>query len=107
MRSFGHKPLDGEVVEIFSQTLECGAADDGLRDAVFADVGGVGTGSVGAGEVDDGRAKVRGEAQAGVEGAPAFRLGVAVALDVEDVEFGGEGFGEAGAADDEVAGLRA
>jgi len=104
--SFGHEPLDREVVEILAQAVERGAADDGLRDAVIADVGGVGAGGVRAGEVDDGRAKVGGEAETGVEGAFALGLGVAIAFDVEDVELGGESFGEACAAHDEVAGLR-
>jgi hypothetical protein len=105
MRSLGHEPLDGEVVEIFSQTLERGATDDGLRDAMLADVGCIGAGGVGAGEVDDGRTKVGGEAKAGVEGTLALGLGVAIAFDVEDVELGGEGLGEACAAHDEVASL--
>jgi len=103
--SFGHEPLDRKVIQIFSQTMQCRATHDGLRDAVIADIGGIRACSVVAGEVDDGCAKVRSKAQAGVEGALALGLGIAIALDVEDVELGGERFGEASATDDEVAGL--
>ena len=53
VRSLRHELLDSQIVEVFSQTVQCGASDDGLSDALFADVGRGDAGGIGAGEGDD------------------------------------------------------
>ena len=102
----GHEALDGHEVEIFSQAMECGASEDGLRDAVFGDVGGGGRGDVFCGEMDDLRTQILRELDAGFECSLAFGRIFLRALDMDNVEFAAKAFGEACAAGDKVASLR-
>jgi hypothetical protein len=104
---FRHEALDGEEIEIFFETVKGGAAKEGLGDALLGNVGGGGRGDALAGEMHDVGAEVFGEFEAGFEGALALGGLVFAILDVEDVEFAAEAFGETGAAGDEVAGLGA
>ena len=107
VRGLRHEALDGEEVEVLAKAVECGAAEERLRDALLGDVGGGGRRDALAGEMDDVGSEVFGELDAGFEGALALWRVVLWILDVEDVELAVEAFGETGAAGDEVAGLGA
>lgn len=103
----GHEALDGEEVDVFSQAGECGPAEDGLGNAVFGDEAGGSGGDVLTLQGDDLRAEVGSELDVGFEGALAFGIDIARRFDVDDVELGVDGVGEAGAAGDESAGAGA
>ena len=105
VRGFGHKLLNGEIVKVFAQAVQSRSADNGLGDALLANIGRGDASRVASCEVHDRGTEVFCELQAGFEGALTLRDGVAVTGYVKDVELGGESFGEAGAACDEIAGL--
>jgi hypothetical protein len=105
VRGFRHELLDRQVIQVLAQTMQSGPSDDGLRDPVLTNIGRRRTGSVASREIHDGRTEVPGKLKARFQRSLSFRILVAPARNMQNVQLCAERLRKPGSANDQVTRL--